>query len=59
MKRTLLQNIIADSATLSRAGFRSAGPKVEAPKRTKEGATLKCAGPVGPLPTLSAERQPA
>lgn len=59
MKRTLLQNILADSVTLSRVGGYAAGPKVEAPKRTKEGATLKCACPVGPLPTLSAERQTA
>lgn len=59
MKRTQLQNIIADSVTSTRAGACPASPKIEARKRTKEGATLKCACPVGPLPTLSAERQPA
>jgi hypothetical protein len=30
--------------------------KADAPKRTKEGAVLKCAGPRGPLPTLSPTR---
>lgn len=32
--------------------------KVDAPKRTKDGAALKCAAPIGPLPSLSPSRQP-
>lgn len=56
MKYTVLTNSAVESVKANERG--RALLKVDAPKRTKEGAMLKCAGPRGALPPLSPEPRP-